>query len=89
MYTFIFTNQFKRDFKLCKKRNFSIDSLKEVLGLLSETGKVPLSFKPHKLSGDYVEYFECHIKPDLLLIYKLESEKLILVRTGSHSELFQ
>jgi mRNA interferase YafQ len=37
----------------------------------------------------YLHHRECHITPDLLLIYKLEGEKLILVRTGSHSELFE
>ena len=76
MYSFVFTNQFKKDFKLCRKRNFSINSLDEVLVLLSETGKTPLRFKPHKLSGDYAEYFECHIKPDWLLIWKVnESDR--------------
>ena len=47
MYSFVFTNQFKKDFKLCKKRNFNINSLKEVLLFLSETGKTPFRFLPY------------------------------------------
>jgi mRNA interferase YafQ len=46
-------------------------------------------FRDHDLNGDWVDHRECHLKPDLLLIYrKVGSELLILVRLGSHSELF-
>ena len=42
----------------------------------------------HALTGNYVGHRECHLEPDWLLIYKVENGQLILVRTGSHSELF-
>jgi mRNA interferase YafQ len=44
--------------------------------------------KAHDLTGNWQAYKECHIKPDWLLIYQLIDDKLILIRTGSHSELF-
>jgi len=50
---------------------------------------LPSRFRDHDLNGDWVDHRECHLKPDLLLIYrKVGSELLILVRLGSHSELF-
>ena len=43
----------------------------------------------HQLKGDYKDCRECHLSPDFLLIYKIEAETLILVRCGSHAELFE
>jgi mRNA interferase YafQ len=55
-----------------------------------EDGNVPEIYKPHKLSGTYSGFWECHVKPDWLLIYEVdEQEKLvILTRTGTHADLF-
>jgi mRNA interferase YafQ len=49
---------------------------------------LPESYQPHDLTGNWKLHQECHIKPDWLLIYRLLPEELLLVRTGSHSELF-
>ena len=46
-------------------------------------------YKDHKLSGNWANFRECHIKPDLLLIYKTTANELLLARLGSHSELFK
>ncbi|MGK0309628.1 MAG: mRNA interferase YafQ [Lentimonas sp.] len=45
--------------------------------------------RDHALIGDYVDHRECHITPDWLLIYQTTETELLLVRTGSHSELFR
>ncbi len=52
--------------------------------------QIPLDkrFKDHSLSGIYKGYRECHIKPDVLLVYRVKGNVLTLVRLGSHSELF-
>lgn len=52
--------------------------------------KLESSHRDHEQIGDYVGYRECHIKPDWLLIYKIQEDKLVLIlaRTGSHSDLF-
>ncbi len=57
---------------------------------LAAKGTVPATYKPHKLSGSYNDCFECHIKPDWLLIWKIDhrSDEVLLVRTGTHSDLF-
>ena len=49
---------------------------------------LPAKYKDHDLIGNYKGFRECHIKPDLLLVYKKEGEYLQLARLGSHSELF-
>ena len=45
-------------------------------------------YKNHALIGNYVDHLECHVQPDLLLIYKNTPDELTLIRLGSHSELF-
>ncbi|MDX8430874.1 MAG: type II toxin-antitoxin system YafQ family toxin [Candidatus Algichlamydia australiensis] len=49
---------------------------------------LPEKYRNHKLSGNYQAYFECHIEPDWLLVYKKTSTKIILERSGTHSDLF-
>jgi mRNA interferase YafQ len=63
--------------------------LENVLSFLVMDEPLPESCRDHALIGDWKGHRECHVKPDLLLIYRAEeSEKLCLVRLGSHSELF-
>ncbi|GAA8697379.1 type II toxin-antitoxin system mRNA interferase toxin, RelE/StbE family [Helicobacter pylori] len=64
----------------------------EVFDLVVEKlrNKIPLDekFKDHALVGEYKGCRECHIKPDVLLVYRIQNNVLTLVRLGSHSELF-
>ncbi len=85
-----YSNQFKKDYKLIKKRGYNIEKLKEVINLLVQDKRLPVKYREHYLTGNYKEFKECHIGPDWLLIYKTENELLTLtvLRTGSHSDLF-
>jgi len=67
-----------------------VKKIEQVIDLLASGEKLPISYKDHKLSGELSDCRECHIKGDLLLIYKIEKENLILilVDVGSHSQLF-
>lgn len=63
--------------------------LPEILKLLLVDELLPEKNRDHALSGDWAGYRECHVKPDLLLIYrKPDADTLWLARLGSHSELF-
>jgi mRNA interferase YafQ len=64
--------------------------IEETINILASGEKLPISYRDHKLTGELSGYRECHIKGDLLLIYKIEKMELILilVNIGSHSELF-
>jgi mRNA interferase YafQ len=81
--------QFKRDFKRIAKQGKNLQELESALFLLFNEKPLPERFADHSLHGDYDGYRELHIKPDWLLIYKIEDETLILARTGSHAELFK
>jgi mRNA interferase YafQ len=88
-------NQFKRDYKReisGRSREYirKLDvELAEVLRMLAADLVLPLRFGDHSLSGDWKDHWDCHVRPDLVLIYrKPDQELLTLVRLGSHSELF-
>ncbi len=84
------TNQFKRDLKLMKRRGMDLKLLESVIDTLLQEKKLDERYRDHLLNGNYDGFRECHIKPDWLFIYCIESDKLILVasRTGTHSDLF-
>jgi mRNA interferase YafQ len=86
------SSAFKRDYKRKAKGRHRArldDDLKPVLVTLATDQPWEARFRDHDLSGDWAGYRECHIKPDLLPIYrKSDSDALRLARLGSHSELF-
>ena len=62
--------------------------LRELILLLVAGDPLPRQYKDHPLTGDWKGFRECHIEPDWLLIYKIDSDDLYLVRTGTHADLF-
>ncbi len=93
-YTVKVTSQFKRDFKLAKKRGRDTDKLLSVVDLIADGTKqaqLATEYDDHALTGNWKGYRECHIEPDWLLIYELVDDVLVLslARTGTHSDLFQ
>ena len=82
------TTQFKRDLKLCKKRNYNISLLSAIVDTLRIPAALPQKNKDHVLKGNYNGRRECHISPDWLLIYRIEGNEIYLDRTGTHSDLF-
>ena len=92
MRTIEWTNAFKRDYRkaLATPRHRDLPALLEQIAtqLADEVG-LAAKYRDHALGGLYSEHRECHLKPDLLLIYKKpDRDTLRLVRLGSHSELF-
>ena len=83
---------FKRDYKRVVKGKYraTLDAdVARVLVALAHDQSLDPRLRDHDLSGDWAGYRECHIKPDLLLIYrKSDRVTLRLARIGSHSELF-
>jgi mRNA interferase YafQ len=80
--------QFKRDVKRLIKRGKEMSKLKEIISLLVKAKKLPQKNKDHQLKGTLKDCRECHIEPDWLLIYRIEGSELCLIRTGTHSDLF-
>ena len=87
------TNAFRRDFKREKRgaHKPDLDSLiSDAVSLLAQDQPLPAKNREHRLSGKWSDHWECHLKPDLLMIYRKPSpDALQLVRMGSHSELFR
>jgi mRNA interferase YafQ len=83
------TNRFKKDYKRAVKRGKDFGKLFEVVERLAGGEKLEARFHDHSLGGEYEDCRECHIAPDWLLIYRMTEKELVLIRTGSHSNLFE
>lgn len=64
-------------------------ALIEVLHYLLNNEAIPQKYQDHQLKGNLKQFRECHIKPNLLLMYQLQDDMVQLVRLNSHSELFK
>lgn len=82
------TNSIKKDLKKYKHQKEVLLELQEIIGFLVNKKSLPTKRRDHNLTGNWINYRECHVKNDVLLIYKIEVDILFLTRFGSHSELF-
>ena len=92
-YKIEFTSSFKKQLKKMIKQNKNIQELLEVITKLANLEELDPKYRNHNLINDktYKDCSECHIKPDILLIYSKNDKILLLtlIRTGSHSDLFE
>lgn len=81
------TNAFKRDLK---KHHLALigKAWADVIQCLATNTTMPAKYRDHALSGDFVGFRDCHIKPDLVLVYRITENAVELHRLGTHSELF-
>ncbi len=84
----VFLRQFSREIAKAKKRGKNMKKLKDTIRQLLEEKPLPAKNHNHKLKGGFKDYWECHIESDWLLIYKKTPTEIILVRTGTHADLF-
>jgi mRNA interferase YafQ len=82
------TGRFRKDLKQMKKRGKDQEKLFYIVELLAHKGHLPTEFRPHKLSGEWGKVWECHIEPDWLVIYTITDKEILLIRTGTHADLF-
>lgn len=84
------SSSFAKALKRCIKRGLKYELFETVVKILASEGSLPSKYRPHKLSGKYDGLWECHIQPDWLLIWRQDDTELVLVmiNTGSHSDLF-
>ncbi len=90
-YTIRVTKRFVKDAQLCKRRGYNMLLLREAMRLLAQTGSLPAQYRPHKLTGNYAGKWECHIRPDWLMVWESHDDEMIMLfsRTGSHADLFK
>lgn len=88
MYIVKMTSRFRKDLKKVDRQGKNIDELEVIIDVLQAGEILPERCLDHLLTGNWKDHRECHIRPDWLLIYRYDENILWLVRTGSHSELF-
>lgn len=87
----VYTSKFKRDLKKIQagaSRQLLLD-LDATVSLLAADASLPDRLHDHALSGDWKPARECHIRPDVLLVYRKQESELTLLRLASYSELFE
>jgi mRNA interferase YafQ len=81
--------RFQADVQRQRRRGKDIDELLAAVELLTETGSLPDAYRPHRLEGEWAGVWECHIEQDWLLIYAVTPREVVLIRTGTHLDLFE
>jgi mRNA interferase YafQ len=82
------TTAFERDLRRVRRQGKDLGKIESVVDLLQAGKPLPPRCRVHPLRGEWEGHWDCQVEPDWLLLYKLQPDKLILVRTGSHSDLF-
>lgn len=84
----IATSQFRKDYKRAIKRGKDIAKLDDIIRKLARGEPLDIRHRDHALVGNWASFRECHIEPDWLLIYRIETDVLVLtlVRTGTHGD---
>ncbi len=89
MLKLVIENSFDKDYKRELKSGLDSQSLLDIVNKLQAKEPLEKKHKDHQLKGNLQDFRECHIKPDLCLIYRIQAKNLHLVRLGSHSRLFK
>ena len=90
MFEVVLSNRFRKDLKLAAKRGLRLDELNAIVEQLAAGQTLPERNRDHALTGDYIGFRECHIRPYWLLVYRVDGDalELFLFRTGTHTDLF-
>ena len=84
----LYLKSFEKELARDKKRGKDFSKMKKVMSMLLQEEQLPVKYRNHKLKGEFEGYWECHVEPDWLLVYKKTNTHIIFVRTGTHSDLF-
>ncbi len=79
---------FKRDLKRMDRRGCDLSKLEAIVDVLRVGKALPASARSHPLRGAWQSYWDCHIEPDWVSIYRIGGEEVLLARTGTHADLF-
>ena len=83
-------NQYAKDFRrVVQSPKFNQAEYLTVMNLLMAEQPLPAKYSNHPLAGNYNGYWDCHIANDCVIIYRIENGELLLVRIGTHSEVFR
>jgi mRNA interferase YafQ len=89
MKALIESTAFRKDWKRAQRRGYDVAKLAVVIRKLQLGEALPAANRAHPLKGEWKGYWDCHVEPDWLLIYKATDEEVRLARTGTHADLFE
>ncbi len=89
MRTPVYTNRFEKDLKLMIKRGCDPENIKSIIRNLIDEIPLERKHRDHLLIGNFKDRRECHVEPDWLLIYRIDENRIIFERTGTHADLFR
>ena len=84
-----FAGAFRKDLKRITRRGYRLNDLDTVVTAIRRGERLALAARGHPLKGEWRGYWECHVAPDWLLIYKVTDDEVLLARTGTHADLFK
>lgn len=84
----VYLRSFEREIEKAKKRGLDMCKIRNVMEDLINEKPLAAKHKNHKLKGNFIGYWECHVEPDWLLVYKKDDKHIYFARTGTHSDLF-
>jgi mRNA interferase YafQ len=83
-----FLGSIKKDLKRIKRRHYDTDKLAIIFDLLCASQPLTPAMRAHLLHGEWYGFWECHVAPDWLLIYKITDTEILIARTGTHADIF-
>ena len=83
------SSRFRRDLRRMQRRGKDLSKLYDVVETLARGEELDARHRPHPLIGNWRSFWDCHIEPDWLLIYRVQEAFVELYRTGSHADLFE
>ncbi len=83
------TNRFEKDVRQQRKRGKDLSRLWLIVERLQSQQSLERRHRPHRLTGEWSHCWECHVESDWLLLWELQDNVLVLIRTGTHSDLFR
>ncbi len=89
MYTPVYTKQFQKDTKRCHRRGKDLVKFKIIARTLLNGKRPDAIHRDHKLLGNFVGRRDCHIESDWVLVYRIEGNRMVFERMGTHSDLFE
>lgn len=89
MLTPAYTKQFERDLKRLQKRGKNLIKIKMLIRSIIAEDPLDAIHRDHKLIGNWRGRRECHVESDWLLVYLLDTDRVVFERTGTHADLFQ
>lgn len=89
MYTPVYTKQFAKDVKRCQRRGNNLEKFKLLARTLLAGRKPDPIHRDHKLTGNLIGRRDCRIESDWVLIYRIDGDRIIFERMGTHSDLFK